>query len=47
MGKEDLTEKDVISACIKANAHEFIERLPNRYQTRIGEGGIRLASLSL
>lgn len=43
MGKEDLTEKEMIEACMNANAHEFIMKLPNGYQTRIGEGGIKLS----
>lgn len=43
MGKEDLTEKEAVAACINANAHEFICKLRDGYNTRIGEGGIRLS----
>lgn len=45
MGKEDLTEKEMIAACVNANAHEFICKLRDGYNTRIGEGGIRLVSV--
>lgn len=34
---------DVIQAAKIANAHEFIEKLPNGYQTFIGERGTRLS----
>lgn len=27
-----------------ANAHDFIEKLPGGYQTRVGDGGIQLTS---
>lgn len=43
MGKEDLTEKEMIAACLMANAQEFINKLPQGYQTLIGEGGVRLS----
>ncbi|CAD5216666.1 unnamed protein product [Bursaphelenchus xylophilus] len=43
MGKEDLTEEEMIKACEAANAHEFICRLPNGYDTQIGEGGVKLS----
>ena len=34
---------DVIAAAQAANAHEFIERMPNGYQTSIGDAGNRLS----
>jgi ATP-binding cassette subfamily B protein len=34
---------DVIRAAKLANAHEFIERLPQGYDTRIGDGGAMLS----
>ena len=40
------TEPDgerVIRAARAANAHEFVERLPLRYDTRVGESGLRLS----
>ncbi|KAK7947154.1 ABC transporter BEA3 [Apiospora aurea] len=33
----------VFSACKEANAHEFISRLPEGYDSRIGDGGIKLS----
>ncbi|KAI6234766.1 Multidrug resistance protein pgp-3 [Aphelenchoides fujianensis] len=43
MGKEDLTEAEMVEACTQANAHEFICKLPEKYETRIGPGGIALS----
>ncbi|CAD5212275.1 unnamed protein product [Bursaphelenchus okinawaensis] len=43
MGKEDLTQEEMIKACEAANAHEFIVKLPNGYDTQIGEGGVKLS----
>ncbi|PLB35394.1 ABC transporter ATP-binding protein [Aspergillus candidus] len=33
----------VIEACKESYADEFVERLPERYSTRVGEGGINLS----
>lgn len=35
--------EDVIEAAKAANAHEFITKLPDGYNTRIGEGGVSLS----
>jgi ABC-type multidrug transport system fused ATPase/permease subunit len=35
--------EQVIAAATAANAHEFIARLPNGYDTRVGERGVRLS----
>jgi subfamily B ATP-binding cassette protein HlyB/CyaB len=35
--------EDVIAACKAAEIHEAIEKLPNGYQTEIGERGIGLS----
>jgi len=35
--------KDIKEACIKANIHDYIESLPNKYDTLIGEGGVNLS----
>jgi ATP-binding cassette, subfamily B, bacterial MsbA len=42
-GRPDLSEERVISAAKTALAHDFIEQLPQRYQTRIGDRGQRLS----
>lgn len=38
-GKEDATEEEIISAAKAAHAHSFIKRMPNGYDTVIGEDG--------
>ncbi len=42
-GREDATEEEMIEAAKIANAHEFIERLPDGYDTLIGERGVKLS----
>ncbi|MCH7889167.1 MAG: thiol reductant ABC exporter subunit CydC [Proteobacteria bacterium] len=42
-GKPDATQGEIDAAVRAANAQEFIERLPQGYQTVIGERGIRLS----
>ena len=37
------TEAEVLDAARRANAHEFIERLPDGYDTFIGERGVKLS----
>jgi len=39
MGKEDATEDEMIAAAKASHAHSFIKRLPNGYDTVIGEDG--------
>lgn len=39
MGKPDATDKEVVAAAKLAYAHSFIKRLPNGYDTVIGESG--------
>jgi len=41
--KLDATEEEIKRACDFAAATEFIEKLPNSYETIIGENGIRLS----
>jgi ABC-type multidrug transport system fused ATPase/permease subunit len=42
-GRPDATDEDVERAATLAQAHEFIEQLPNGYETVIGERGITLS----
>lgn len=39
MGKPDATEEEIIATAKNANSHSFIKRLPNGYDTVIGEDG--------
>jgi len=39
MGKPDATEEEIIAAAKASHAHSFIKRLPNGYDTVIGEDG--------
>ncbi len=41
--KPDATIEDVIEAAKSANAHEFITKLPDGYNTKIGAGGMSLS----
>ncbi len=43
LGKPDATKKEVIEAAKAAHLHEFIETLPDKYETVIGESGARLS----
>jgi len=42
-GRQDASEADVIDACAAAHASDFVERLPEGYQTFLGERGVRLS----
>ena len=41
--KTNATEKEIFEACKFAAADEFIKNLPNKYDTMIGENGVRLS----
>jgi len=40
---QDARDEEVMQAAIVAHAHQMIQRLPQGYDTRIGDGGIRLS----
>ena len=42
-GKREATDEEVIEAAKRAHCHEFIERLPNGYETLVGERGVKLS----
>lgn len=41
--KLDASDEDVIEAAKKAKCHEFISELPEKYQSLVGERGIKLS----
>lgn len=42
-GKDNATDDEIINAAKMAGAHEFIEALPNGYDTYVGERGVKLS----
>ncbi len=42
-GKENATKQEIVSAAKMANIDEFIEALPKKYDTQVGERGIKLS----
>jgi len=42
-GRHDATDAEIEDAARRANAHEFIVRLPEQYETFIGERGVKLS----
>ena len=42
-GKLDATYEEIIDAAKKANAYEFIEKLPEGFNTNVGDRGMRLS----
>lgn len=43
LGNPNASDNEVINAAIKAHCHEFISKLPNGYDTIIGDGGATLS----
>jgi len=41
--KDDASHEDIIKACKEANAFDFIEKLPKKLDTLVGEGGAQLS----
>lgn len=44
IAKPDATMEEIVDSCKKAKAHDFIVKLPEGYDTFIGEGGYKLSS---
>ncbi len=42
-GKENATEEEVINAAKAANMHDYIESLPDKYETLVTDGGVNLS----
>lgn len=43
LGKPEATQEEVVAACQKAAIHDFISGLPNGYETKVGERGVKLS----
>ena len=43
IGRRDASDEEVLAAAAAANCDEFVERMPDGYQTLIGENGSRLS----
>ncbi|NLP36715.1 MAG: ABC transporter ATP-binding protein [Firmicutes bacterium] len=41
--KDDATQKEIEEACRKANIHDFIMSLPDKYDTLVGNRGLKLS----
>lgn len=42
-GRLDATEDEILASAKQADAHEFISQLPQGYDTRVGDRGVRLS----
>lgn len=42
-GKQNASKKEIMEAAKKAGAHEFITKLPNGYDSYVGERGVKLS----
>jgi len=42
-GRPEASREEVVAAAKAAHLHEFVERLPDQYDTRVGERGLKLS----
>ena len=42
-GNEDASDEEIIEACKKAQAHDFIMAFPKQYDTDLGQGGVNVS----
>ena len=42
-GRPDATPEEIVVAARRANAHDFLQALPDGYQTQVGERGMQLS----
>jgi ATP-binding cassette, subfamily B, heavy metal transporter len=42
-GRPDATREEVLEAAMSAHIHDFIETLPDKYETMVGERGLKLS----
>ncbi len=42
-GRPDATREEIVAAAKAAHIHEFIESTPDKYETRVGERGLKLS----
>ena len=43
LANENITDEEIIKICKKVCLHDFINKLPDKYDTIIGEGGLKLS----
>ena len=43
MGALDVSEEEIHRACRQANCYDFIQKLPDKWDTFVGEGGATLS----